>query len=336
MCNSLFLYRYLPLASEMKKRHIIFYWLLFFGMPDLFAQKITAEKYIDTYKNLAVSEMHRSGIPASITLAQGILESSSGNSRLATVANNHFGIKCHDWAGKKIYHDDNRQGECFRHYESANESYLDHTDFLMTRSRYAFLFEYKPTDYKNWAKGLSKAGYATNPQYPQLLIGLIERYDLQQYDTGVAVSEKTPDKRASKPATKVRPRSKAGSPADEFSISISKYTVMENNRTDYILAKEGDTYASLTGKLDMMPWQLPRYNDADASETLSEGRIVYLQPKRRKAERGKEVHVVQDGETMHGISQIYGIRLHRLYVLNRMEPGAQPKVNEKLNLRRKK
>ncbi len=334
-----FLYLCLTLVPGMKVFCIIFCWLFSFGVSNLFAQKITAEQYIKTYKDLAIAEMKRSGIPASITLAQGMLESDNGNSRLATKGNNHFGIKCHDWEGQGIYHDDNQKGECFRHYKSAKESYLDHTDFLMTRSRYAFLFEYDATDYKNWAKGLRKAGYATNPKYPELLINLIDRHSLHQYDTGVAISKKETKgskQTASKPASSSKSKSKASKSIDDFSISVDMYQTMDNNRTDYILTKEGDSYASLTKELKLMPWQLPKYNETDASTPLKEGQVVYLQPKRRKAERGKDTHIVQEGETMYDISQKYAIKLNRLYILNRMEEGTQPAPGEKLNLRKKR
>ena len=141
------------------------------------------EAYIKKYKGVAIREMKKHGIPASITLAQGILESGSGKSYLAKEANNHFGIKCHeDWKGKRIYHDDDEKNECFRSYKDPDESFRDHSEFLTTRSRYAFLFEESPTDYKAWAKGLKKAGYATNRKYPQLLIDLIEKYELHKYD----------------------------------------------------------------------------------------------------------------------------------------------------------
>ena len=308
--------------------------LVFFAMPaGSFAQKITVDEYINIYKDLAISEMKRSGIPASIKLAQGILESANGNSRLATVANNHFGIKCHDWEGEKIYHDDDKKGECFRHYKNAKDSWIDHTDFLMSRSRYAFLFDYKPTDYKNWANGLRKAGYATDPKYPQLLIGLIERYNLYQYDTGVAV-EKPAKPTIAK--SKKTPAKTTNAGSDFASFNIERYPVKENNRTNYITSKEGDNYTSLSKELDMMPWQLPRYNDAKATDELREGQIVYLQPKRRKAEQGKETHTVRDGETMHHISQQYAVKLSRLYLLNRMEEGTQPQIGDVLNLRKKK
>ena len=312
---------------------VIACWLIFFVVPDLFAQKISVNEYIDIYKDMAISEMKRSGIPASITLAQGILESANGNSRLATVANNHFGIKCHGWEGEEIYHDDDKKNECFRRYKNARESYIDHTDFLVTRSRYAFLFEYKSTDYKNWAKGLRKAGYATDPKYAQRLISLIERYDLHQYDTGVRIAKKvTPPTSGSK----TKPSKAEGAWDDFASFNIDRHPVRQNNGTEYIRAKYGDTYTSLSNELNMMPWQLPKYNEAQASDELHEGQIVYLQPKRQKAERGYDTHTIREGETMYDISQKYAVKLSRLYVLNRMEEGTQPNVGDALNLRKKK
>ena len=309
-------------------------WFVFCGMHNLFAQKISAEEYIRIYNELAVVEMKRSGIPASITLAQGLLESANGNSRLAVVANNHFGIKCHGWEGEVVYHDDDEKGECFRSYDNARDSYLDHTDFLMSRSRYAFLFDYKSTDYKNWAKGLRKAGYATDPKYPQRLISLIERYNLYQYDTGVKVAKKPV---AAKTDSKTQTSQTAeGAWGDFASFNIERHPLKENNRTEYIKARFGDTYGSLSNELDLMPWQLPKYNDAKATDELQEGQIVYLQPKRRKAEKGNETHVVGEGESMYDISQKYAVKLSRLYALNLMEEGTQPRAGEKLNLRKKK
>ena len=313
----------------MRVCYSVIFWLLFLEIPDLWAQKMTADQYINTWRDLAIAEMKRSGIPASITLAQGMLESSNGNSRLAVVANNHFGIKCHGWEGELIYHDDDHKGECFRHYKNARESYLDHTDFLMGRSRYAFLFEYKSTDYKNWAKGLRQAGYATDPKYPQKLIDLIERYNLHQYDSGVTVAKTKPDPKKN--------NSKPSSAWDDFdSFNIEKYPVMSNNRTDFITAKIGDSYTSLSNELDLMPWQLPKYNEAKPSDELREGQVVYLQSKRRKAERGNDIHTVREGETMYYISQKYAVKVSRLYTLNRMAEGTQPKTGDVLNLRKKK
>jgi len=316
--------------SEMKICCVIICWLVCF---DLFAQKITADEYINIYKDLAITEMKRSGIPASIKLAQGMLESGNGNSRLAIVANNHFGIKCHGWEGEEIYHDDDKKNECFRRYKNAKDSWIDHTDFLTSRSRYAFLFEYESTDYKSWATGLRKAGYATDPNYSQLLITLIERHSLYQYDTGVQAAKIKPPQNANRRNTPART-----TPTDDdfASFNIDKYPIRENNRTNYVNAREGDTYASLTKALDLMPWQLPKYNEIMTSNVLYEGQIIYLQPKRRKAEQGKETHTVRDGETMYDISQQYAIKLSRLYALNRMEEGTQPSNGNILNLRKKK
>lgn len=317
--------------------YIIACWLTGFVIPDLFAQRISVDGYINTWKDLAISEMRRSGIPASITLAQGMLESANGNSRLAVVANNHFGIKCHGWEGEEIFHDDDKKGECFRQYGDARESFLDHTDFLMTRSRYAFLFGYKSTDYKNWANGLRKAGYATDPKYAQKLIDLIERHALYRYDTDVKVTKRTVLRR---PPVMVDsgniPIIEADAWDDFVSFNIERYQVRENNRTNFVLAKEGDTYTSLSNELDMMPWQMPKYNDANLTDELHEGQVVYVQPKRRKAGQGMETHKVLEGETMHFISQKYAVKLSRLYVLNRIDEGTQLKAGDVLNLRKKK
>jgi LysM repeat protein len=322
---------------DMKIYYVITIWLICFLKPGLFAQKISVDEYINTWKDLAISEMRRSGIPASITLAQGILESSNGNSRLATVANNHFGIKCHGWEGEEIFHDDDRKDECFRHYKNAEESFVDHTDFLMSRSRYAFLLDYKSNDYKSWANGLRKAGYATDPKYAQLLTGLIERYALHNYDT-----EAKPAKRALHLRPPVSANSEnvpiiAADAWDDFeSFNIEKYPVRRNNRTDYIVAKEGDTYTSLSNESDMIPWQLARFNDAKTTDQLHEGQAVYLQPKRRIAERGKDTHTVREGETLHFISQKYAVKMTRLYTLNRMDEATHLKAGDVLNLRKKK
>ena len=314
----------------MKFRIIIFFLLIILTNFDLFAQKITADEYINIYYELAISEMKRSGIPASITLAQGMLESANGNSRLSVEAKNHFGIKCHGWKGEAVYHDDDKKGECFRKYKNAKESFIDHTDFLMNGRRYAFLFDYKETDYKSWATGLSKAGYATDPKYAQKLIELIERYELHQYDKGVTVKRK--NKKTQKSS-----RQQTTSSGDDFaSFNIDSHPVKINNKTEYITATEGDSYSSLSVELDLMPWQLPKYNDAKASDEIKAGQKIYLQPKRRKAEKGKETHKISAGETMHSISQEYAIKLSRLYSLNRLEVDTQPKVGETLNLRKKK
>lgn len=293
-----------------------------------FAQKMTREMYINKYKDIAISEMKRSGIPASITLAQGILESNSGNSTLATKGNNHFGIKCHSsWKGKKIYHDDDEKGECFRKYKSAYDSYKDHTEFLMNGSRYDFLFELKPTDYKGWAKGLKKAGYATSPKYANALIKIIEQEQLYKYDKDAAkVTRSKDDKKKDK---------KRQSTEDEFSFSLSGRRIYTNNRIEYIYAKTGDTFYQLAQDLEMMPWELYKYNDLSKNTELKDGQILYIQPKRKKAEFGKENHVVAEGETLYDISKKYGVKISAIRKMNFIGQDEEPVAGDNLFLRKK-
>jgi LysM repeat protein len=282
----------------------------------------TREEYISKYKDLAVKEMKRTGIPASITMAQGILESGSGKSRLAVKANNHFGIKCHDWDGKKIRHDDDARRECFRKYKSVEESYRDHSDFLTTKSRYASLFHLEPTDYKQWAEGLKKAGYATSPTYAKALIRIIEENQLYLLDQGVDV----PDHDIYYADNQKKNAVNTGN---------SQRQIFENNRVKYIIVKEGDSFTSLTAELDLLPWELSKYNETSENRSLSEGQIVYIQPKRRNAEAGKVIHKVKSGETMYTISQRYGVRLDKLYARNQMETGTEPQTGTELMLRGK-
>ncbi len=281
--------------------------------------RITKEEYIEKYKKIAVEEMKRSGIPASITLAQGILESGNGNSTLARKANNHFGIKCHNWDGEKHYHDDDAKDECFRKYDSAEESYRDHTDFLMKTPRYRFLFEYRSDDYKSWAHGLQKAGYATSKTYASDLIRTIEENKLYIFDSGDYTRKVNLNRKDSD---------------EDFTISLKKRKIYERNRIKYIIAQEGDNLVSLTKELDLFSWQLRKYNDLPEGYEVRPGEILYIQPKRNRAEVGYDFHIVKEGETMHAISQLYGIKLRKLYRRNHMEPGTEPVVGQKLWLRK--
>ncbi|MGM0496548.1 MAG: glucosaminidase domain-containing protein [Bacteroidota bacterium] len=287
-------------------------------------------EYIKDYKDLAIREMKRTGIPASITLAQGMLESDYGNSTLARNAKNHFGIKCHNlWKGPRVYHDDDRKAECFRKYNDVYESYEDHSKFLTQTSRYEFLFDYKPTQYKAWAKGLKKAGYATSRTYSKKLIELIERYKLYRFDSpegrDVASSEET-FSRSSENLGNV----------DDFEISHPGHTVRMKNRIDYIIVKKGDTFDSLNEELEMLPWELRKYNDLEEDSELEPGQVLYLQPKRNKAAVGNNYHIVKEGDTMHSISQLYGIKLEKLYKKNNMEEGDEIEPGKKLWLRSQK
>jgi len=286
----------------------------------------SSEEYIRQYKDLAVQEMKRVGIPASITLAQGMLESGYGNSTLAVEGKNHFGIKCHStWNGKKIYHDDDRRQECFRKYRSVYESFKDHSEFLTSSQRYDFLFQYDRTNYKKWARGLKRAGYATSPTYATRLIELIERYQLYRFDRQERRFVSLEDK-SHGPLGNV----------DNFRISPEGHRVRTRNRVDYIVVKAGDTFKSLNRELDLMPWELRKYNELSDTAELHKGQVLYLQPKRNKAERGFDVHLVREGETLHSISQLYGIKQEKLYERNDMEEGDKLKPGDKIWLRKER
>ena len=283
--------------------------------------RITRSEYIEKYKEEAIFSMNKYGIPASIKLAQAMLESDNGNSTLAKKANNHFGIKCHKgWTGPSVTMDDDEKNECFRKYRTELDSYNDHSEFLKGRDRYAFLFELDRTDYKAWAHGLKKAGYATNPKYPQLLIKIIEDNNLHELD---------------KPGGKLfaaKPKTKNRNYSGEVSIDNADQ-IMKINNVKYIVAKGGDTYKSIAERNEMMPWQILKYNDLEKFSKISEGQIIYLQPKRSKGT--KDYHVVQAGERMEDISQLYAIKLKKLYKKNNMKPGTQPVPGQKLSLKKR-
>ncbi|HEX2922106.1 MAG TPA: glucosaminidase domain-containing protein [Bacteroidales bacterium] len=296
----------------------------------------SATEYINTFKKVAVAEMKRTGVPASITLAQGMIESNYGKSTLSREANNHFGIKCHNgWTGPTVHHDDDRRNECFRKYKNATESFEDHSDFLKNGSRYAFLFDLSPYDYKEWAKGLKKAGYATNPDYANMLIRKIEELNLMIYDKEIVAgrnSEQTEKQQTVVPDPKDN--------GDNITASLSSNAVqarvsriMEKNRIQYIIAKDGETREDIEEQFNLLSWELARYNELGDDFELRNGQILYLQPKRDKAEPGQNTHTVENGDTMYSISQKYGIKLRSLYELNRMEPGTQPVPGAKIWLR---
>lgn len=294
------------------------------------SKRITRAEYIEMYKDDAIREMHNSGVPASITLAQGILESGDGNSALARYANNHFGIKCHSsWNGPTFIQDDDEKDECFRKYKTVLESFRDHSDFLK-RKRYAFLFELKITDYKGWAKGLKKAGYATNPKYPQLLIDLIEKNDLAKYDT-----YKTPKERKKEKSKKEKGKESDQSTTKRVPKRRGMHTTyLHANNIRYINIKPEDNIEKIAEEFNMGPWQLYKYNDLDKDEELFEEGVLFLQPKRGKAK--EEFHIVETGEKMWDISQKYGIKLKKLYKKNRMFEGDEPNVGDKIYLQKTK
>ena len=290
-------------------------WLLFLlvvvACLEIHAQKRNKqyEDYIKKYRELAVKEMKKYHIPASITLAQGLLESGAGQSELARKSNNHFGIKCgSDWRGKSVRYDDDARNECFRAYKHPEQSYEDHSKFLVSRPRYAGLFKLKITDYKGWAKGLKKAGYATNPRYAEQLIGIIELYDLHKYDKkgGLKWMKENPN------------------PHQPFIA----------NGLVYIVVRAGDSWKSISKEFDISQKKLRKYNDLYKGYVLQSGDILYLEKKNRRAPKDHIVHVLRAGESMYSISQKYGIRLKNLYKLNKMDADASaPEAGTILRLR---
>ena len=287
---------------------------------------MSREQYITEYSGRAVDEMKRTGIPASITLAQALHESENGNSILATLANNHFGIKCTgDWKGMSYNKDDDSKNECFRKYNNSYESYFDHSEFLK-RDRYAKLFILDRTDYKAWAKGLKEAGYATNPKYPEILIKIIEENQLYRFDQSTVTANELINY-AIKKSDKITTQD-----PKTFTISISKREVLNRNGIDYIIAREGDTFEKITREFDMWKWQLPKYNDMPANSPLEKGQIIYLQPKHRNPENGVKYHFFKEGETLWQISQLYGIKLKRLYSINNLKDDSLLQAGQKLRL----
>lgn len=317
----------------LKTKLIFLFASLFLSILLLGQERITTEEYIETYKDVAIKKMKEYRIPASITLAQGILESGSGNSKLATKANNHFGIKCHkDWNGKTFTMDDDEKNECFRKYKDPADSYSDHSLFLTQRGRYTFLFDYETTDYKSWAKGLKKAGYATNPKYPELLIRLIEKYDLAQYDTGIK-SKKKKDKSTDEVVETAVIVSPLLSNNEVIYTSIEGRGVYENYGVRYVIGKPGDTFYALAEEFDVYSWQLFKYNDREKDHVIKSGEIIYLEKKNKKADKKYKTHTVKQGETLHYISDLYGVRMNRLVKMNQLENANKLREGQKLKLR---
>lgn len=295
---------------------------LFFCLFAVFAkaQNSDYQRYIERYSSLAVDQMHRHKIPASITLAQGLLESGAGKGDLARRANNHFGIKVGgSWTGPYILKDDDARNEKFRVYGSVKESYEDHSLFLK-KPRYASLFNLKMTDYKAWAHGLKRCGYATNPRYAYSLIDIIERYNLHHYDK-------------LKHGHKHKHGEAAADAVPQISDEVAR--LRECNGVLYVIAVEGDTYASLAKKYKTREKRLRRYNDEDRTREPQPGTPVFLEQKKRKASRKhpSKTHTVQAGQSMHSISQTYAIRLDRLYKLNQCAPDYVPRPGDVLKIR---
>lgn len=276
------------------------------------------QQYINQYKDIAIQQMQRWGIPASITLAQGLFESGAGQSRLAVKGNNHFGIKCNGWDGRKIYQDDDTDGECFRAYESVYQSYEDHSRFLANGKRYASLFNYETTDYRAWAKGLKAAGYATNPQYANKLIELIQLYKLYQYDNAKGYDKFMIDHTKSNQLN-----------------SVSLHPIKIFNKNYYLIARKGDTFESIGKEIGVSYKKIAKYNERDKRDQIEAGEVIWLKKKQKKAPKDYKgrLHYVRNGESMYSIAQKYGIRVKSLYKLNGLNPEHEIRVGEGLKLR---
>ncbi|MBS4065959.1 MAG: glucosaminidase domain-containing protein [Chitinophagaceae bacterium] len=319
---------------------------------------ITIEEYINTYKEIAMKEMIRTGVPASITLAQGIVETENGNSKLVKKSNNHFGIKCKEtWTGPSVSHDDDAPGECFRKYGSAEESYIDHSNFLVTRKHYASLFTLDPLDYKAWAYGLKKAGYATNPRYPEMLIKYIETYNLHQYsliamgkkqevESNVVITETKPPVEVGANTTvavkEEKEQPKADVPKPVLEIKTNTVAVEEKkavnyptgefkiNETRVVYVTKGTPFLSIAQQYNVQLKWLFDFNDLKEMETVPNDQLIYLQRKRRTG--ANEFHVMAAGETLYDVAQTEGIRLEALLQLNMLTMNQQPAAGARLNL----
>ncbi len=329
-----------------------------------FAQgRAAIEAYIQNYRHLAIEEMKRTGVPAAIKLAQGIHETTAGTSNLVLRSNNHFGIKCKsNWTGESVSHTDDAPDECFRKYPSADQSYRDHSDFLKNSQRYAALFKLKPEDYKGWAHGLKKAGYATNPKYPALIIKLIEEYGLQEYTLMALGKKEIP---YAEWATQKTEQS-ISNPVNPGTVSAvtAAVIVVENNEGDsqqndsptqenrherkrptyakgefkindtrVIYAPEGTSMLGIAMKYDIALKRLYDFNDMKEQDILKEGQLIFLQRKRRVGDG--EYHTVQTGETLYEIAQQRGIRMEALLEYNHLMEHMRPAAGSHLNLRKK-
>ena len=345
-----------------------------FSLPTSEDNRKLAESYINSYKDVAVQEMHRTGIPASIKLAQGLLESDWGRSDLAKTANNHFGIKCGGrWEGNTFYKEDDDKDtrgrlieSCFRSFSSPTESYMAHSNFLSDPKkeyRYGFLFKYESTDYRSWAKGLKKSGYATDPKYPNKLIQIIENYKLYEFDqpirnenailAGASKQSKempervsVPNKRKSRTSKKVYNERSETAEADKNIIdnttprmpakhvSRLRYSIDAINKCKKVTAKGGESLGELARAVGVSADELIKFNEIyqTQDEILPSGVHIYLEKKKRSYRGGHDFHLVKDGETMESIAQKYGVRVKSLYAKNRMPKGSKTVAGVKLSI----
>jgi LysM repeat protein len=305
--------------------------VLFFCRGLVAAQTITIQEYIDTYKDMAIREMQRVGIPASITLAQGILETEAGNSDLVKRSNNHFGIKCKSsWTGESVYHDDDEQGECFRKYNNAEDSYRDHSNFLRGSERYAFLFKLDPSDYKGWARGLKKAGYATNPRYPDILIKNIEQYNLQQY-TAMALGEIPVQDGSSQDIIEQKVADNSGLvPVTADSLAIKK-SKTQFNGLKAVYAARGTSLLVIATAYEIALSRLLDFNDLKTDGLLQENAWIYLEKKHKQGNR--DFYITLNNETVYEIAQLNALQLAYLLQYNSFGEADTLKPGTKVYLR---
>ena len=316
------------------------YLLLILSLPlVLTAQRITPEEYIQTYKDIAMREMKTHKIPASITLAQGLLESGAGNSALAREAKNHFGIKCHKgWKGDTYTMDDDAKDECFRKYDNVEDSFRDHSEFLCTHSRYAALFDLEITDYQGWAKGLKAAGYATNPKYAQLLIDRIDLYDLTKYDR-IALGQITDDEQLPDIAPEEELLELAFSPGDHSAYELVDMTadkrfIYENNGVRFVYAKEGETPEQMAKDFGIKFKKFCEYNLLKRPDEMvfHNGDVVYLSKLRNKNWKAKK-YTVQEGETLRDVALRFAMKPDKILKKNRLDEGVRIRAGQVLWLR---
>ncbi len=298
----------------------------------------TRQEYIAKYKDIAIDHMERYGIPASITLAQGILESDCGNSRLSTMSNNHFGIKCKsNWTGQSVKFTDDAPDECFRAYKSVEESYRDHAEFLDGSPRYDSLFAYSSSDYKSWARGLKAAGYATASHYAATLVKIIEDEQLYILDRDNGGKLYANREKINRRNDTMQSSSSGAIDPNKFQVVIGThkgYTIFRNNGLDHIVVKRGDTIKTIAKTFKISKGTLRKYNDLDRKSQIKEGDIIYLERKKRSWKGDeKRTHQTQKGETLHQISQRYGVRLDRLVRLNDIKDRDLIKVSQIIKLR---
>lgn len=308
--------------------------------------RITTEEYIDRYKSIAIAHMERYGIPASITLAQGLLESDAGNSWLSLQSNNHFGIKCKkDWTGDRVFHDDDAKGECFRKYPTVEASYRDHAEFLDSQPRYDSLFAYSSTDYRSWARGLKAAGYATAPDYAQRLIRIIENNRLylldredgeRLYASGMKSGDHPDEWFAGQSSVEGAASAESRIDPDRYRVTINAhkgYNVYRTNGVSYIEAKAGDTFKSLGRTFRISAGNLRKFNELDSRAEPVAGEPVYIERKKKRWEGPEYVHIARRGENARSVAQSYGIRTRSVVKLNKLRPDAVFTEGEQIRIR---